>query len=171
MSPLDPGSPGPDGVRLRPLAPTDHADVLRLNEDNVEALAPMDEERLHRLAGWADRFDVLQVDGTFAGFVLTFGPGSTYDSENYRWFHDRYGDRFYYLDRIVLEPRFRRRGLGGFVYADVEATATSRERLALEVNLVPRNDASLAFHAGRGYAEVGRRGDDAHLVSLMTKEL
>ncbi|HET8716559.1 MAG TPA: GNAT family N-acetyltransferase [Nocardioidaceae bacterium] len=171
MSPLDPGSPGPDGVRLRPLAPTDHADVLRLNEHNVEALAPMDEERLHQLGGWADRFDVLEVDGAFAGFVVTFGPGSAYDSENYRWFHDRYGGRFYYLDRIVLEPHFRRRGLGGFVYADVEATAVPCERLALEVNLVPRNDASLAFHAGRGYAEVGRLGDDTHLVSLMTKEL
>jgi uncharacterized protein len=39
------------------------------------------------------------------------------------------------------------------------------------VNLVPRNDASLAFHARRGYEEVGRLGDDAHLVSLMEKPL
>ena len=43
--------------------------------------------------------------------------------------------------------------------------------LALEVNLVPRNDASLAFHAGRGYVEVGRLGDEKHLVSMMEKTL
>jgi predicted GNAT superfamily acetyltransferase len=43
--------------------------------------------------------------------------------------------------------------------------------MALEVNLVPPNPASLAFHARRGYAEVGRIGDDDHLVVLLTKEL
>jgi predicted GNAT superfamily acetyltransferase len=41
----------------------------------------------------------------------------------------------------------------------------------LEVNLVPRNDVSLAFHDRRGYVEVGRLGDHAHLVSLMEKHL
>jgi predicted GNAT superfamily acetyltransferase len=39
------------------------------------------------------------------------------------------------------------------------------------VNLVPRNDASLAFHARRGYVEVGRLGEDDHVVSLMEKSL
>lgn len=145
--------------------------MLALNERNVTALAPMDEARLRELEGFADRFDVVEVDGAFAGFVVTFGPGTQYDSENYRWFADRYGDDFYYLDRIVLDDRFRRRGLGTFVYDEVEAVAKSRHRLALEVNLVPRNDVSLAFHRGRGYVEVGRLGDETHLVSLMEKEL
>jgi hypothetical protein len=112
---------------------------------------------------------VLDVDGAFAGFVITFGPGTTYDSDNYRWFAGRYGDGFYYLDRIVLHERFRRRGLGGFVYDEVEALARKHGRMALEVNLVPRNDASLAFHEARGYVEVGRRGDEDHLVCLMEK--
>jgi uncharacterized protein len=44
-------------------------------------------------------------------------------------------------------------------------------RMTLEVNLVPRNEASLAFHERRGYAEVGRLGDQEHLVSLMEKPL
>jgi predicted GNAT superfamily acetyltransferase len=57
------------------------------------------------------------------------------------------------------------------VYDEVEAVAKRHRRLALEVNLVPRNDASLAFHERRGFAEVGRLGDANHLVSLMEKEL
>ncbi len=125
--------------------------------------------RLEELRGWADRFDVVDVDGAFAGFVVTFGPGTAYDSENYRWFTARHADGFYYLDRIVLHEDFRRRGLGGFVYDEVEAVARRHGRMALEVNLVPRNDASLAFHRARGYVEVGRLGDDEHLVSLMEK--
>jgi hypothetical protein len=155
---------------LRPIAPSDVDDVLALNERNVVKLAPLDAARLGMIRDWADRVDVLEVDGSFAGFVVTFGPGTAYDSENYRWFTERFDD-FYYLDRIVLHEDFRRQGLGGYVYDDVEETARKHGRLALEVNLVPRNDASLAFHQRRGYVEVGRLGDDDHLVTLMTKEL
>jgi predicted GNAT superfamily acetyltransferase len=155
---------------LRPLRDTDVADVLTLNDRNVVKLAPMDEAKLHEVRETADRFDVLDVDGAFAGFVITFAPGAAYDSVNYRWFAARH-DRFYYLDRIVLHEGFRRRGLGGQVYDEIERIAAPYTRLALEVNLVPRNDASLAFHAARGYREVGRLGDHEHLVSLMEKPL
>lgn len=158
---------------LRELRDTDVAEVLTLNEANVEKLAPMDEARLHLLRCLADRFDVVDVDGAFAGFVMTFAPGTDYDSPNYRWFarrHQRHGS-FYYLDRIVLHEKFRRQGLGRLVYHEIERVAAPYERLCLEVNLVPRNDASLAFHAGRGYVEVGRTGDSAHLVAMMEKQL
>ena len=156
---------------LRPLDDTDIASVVALNERNVAALAPMDRARLAELRAWADRFDVVEVEGRFAGFVVAFAPGTTYDSENYRWFGQRYGEHFYYLDRIVLHEDFRRRGLGTFVYDEVEAAAQRHQRLTLEVNLEPRNDISLAFHEARGYTEVGRLGDAGHLVSLMTKGL
>jgi uncharacterized protein len=156
---------------LRPITEPDYDHVLALNERNVEALAPMDRDRLVELTGPADRFDVIEIDGEFGGFVVTFAAGTAYDSENYRWFTERYGDRFYYLDRIVLDDRFRRRGLGTFVYDEVEQVAAKYDRLALEVNLLPRNDVSLAFHARRGFVEVGRLGDDTHLVSLMEKDL
>ena len=155
---------------LRPIRDTDIADVLALNLRNVVNLAPMDEARLHELAAMADRFDVVDVEGAFAGFVVTFGPGTAYDSPNYHWFTARH-DRFYYLDRIVLHEDFRRRGLGGFVYDEMERVAAPYRRLSLEVNLLPRNDVSLAFHEARGYKEVGRLGDDEHLVALMEKPL
>ena len=101
---------------LRPLTDGDVDDVLALNHRNVVKLAPLDVERLELLQSMADRVDVVDVDGAFGGFVITFEPGTAYDSENYRWFTERHGDGFYYLDRIVLHEDFRRRGLGGFVY-------------------------------------------------------
>jgi predicted GNAT superfamily acetyltransferase len=61
--------------------------------------------------------------------------------------------------------------VAGRVYDLVESVASAYGLLALEVNLVPRNDASLAFHLARGFVEVGRLGDDSHLVSLQTKQL
>lgn len=153
-------------MRLRPVGAADADDVLALNERNVELLAPMDADRLALLQSLSDRCDVVEVDGRFAGFVITFAPGTTYDSENYRWFAARHDD-FYYLDRIVLHEDFRRRGLGRFVYDELEAVAAGHGRMVLEAN--HDNEASLAFHRGRGYVEVGELGDPDHRVVLMEK--
>jgi predicted GNAT superfamily acetyltransferase len=164
-------SPAPP-IRLRPVRDEDLDAVLALNEAEVEMLAPMDQARADELRGLADRFDVVEVAGVFGGFVVTFAPAAPYDSENFRWFGDRHAHQgFYYLDRFVLHPSRRRLGIGGRVYDEIESAASSYGRMALEVNLVPRNDASLAFHAGRGYVEVGQLGDPQHLVSLMEKAL
>ena len=147
----------------------DVAAVLQLNADHVELLAPLDADRLASLRKWAARSDVIQCDGEIAGFVLVFGPGTDYDSENYRWFTERFGDRFDYLDRIVIDDRFRRRGLASAVYDVVEAAAAARDRLVLEVNVDPPNEPSLAFHRQRGFEEVGRLGPAGHRVSLMAR--
>ena len=151
---------------LRPATDADVQDVLELNHRNVEMLAPMDETRLRELQSLADRCDVLEVDGGFAGFVITFGPGTSYDSENYRWFAEQHDD-FYYLDRIVLHEAFRRRGLGAFVYDELEAVAAKHGRMVLEAYV--HNEGSLAFHRARGYVDVGEIGEDDHRVTLMEK--
>lgn len=157
-------------ISLRPISPADHGFVLDLNERNVELLAPMDQARLAQLLGWADRADVVTVAGVPAGFVLTFPPGTAYDSENYGWFTARFGGDFYYLDRIVLDDSFRRMGLGAFVYDDLEQRAAAYSRMVLEVNSEPPNLPSLAFHERRGYVAVGELGDTKR-VSLLSKEL
>jgi predicted GNAT superfamily acetyltransferase len=169
---LAPPFPSPaDDTVLRPLTAADVPRVLHLNATHVELLSPLDEDRLWRLAGWSERADVITADGEVAGFVLTFGPGSDYDSENYRWFSDRYGHGFLYLDRIVVDDRFRRRGLASAVYDRVENRAAAAGRLALEVNVEPPNEPSLAFHRARGFVEVGTLGPEGHRVGLMVKEL
>jgi len=156
-------------MTLRPITPADHADVLALNERNVELLAPMDEARLIALLDVAGSAEVIDVDGGFAGFVMTFAAGSAYDGENFAWFTERYED-FCYLDRVVIHADFRRRGLGSRVYDELESSC-GKPVFALEVNLDPPNEASLAFHRARGFVEVGQRDSNRHLVSLMVKHL
>ena len=63
---------------------------------------------------------MIDVDGAFAGFVITFAAGSAYDGENFAWFSERYDD-FCYLDRVVIHEDFRRRGLGSLVYDELES--------------------------------------------------
>ena len=156
-------------MTLRPVTPADHADVLALNERNVELLAPLDEDRLVQLEGLADTAAVIDVDGSFAGFVITFASGSAYDGENFGWFGSRFAD-FTYLDRVVIHEDFRRRGLGSRVYDELESTC-GRPLFALEVNLDPPNHASLAFHQARTFVEVGQRVSSGHLVSMFLKTL
>ena len=153
---------------LRPITPGDHDSVLALNAANVEALSPMDRHRLWWLLDLAAHADVIvgldEHDQRVAGFVLAFGPGTAYDSVNYRWFSERYPD-FLYLDRIVLDPAFRRRGLASQVYDELEAVAADRGRMVLEVN--DDNEPSLAFHRARGYEVLEPLGK----ALLMAKEL
>lgn len=158
-------------MSLRPIGPDDRAYVLRLNHEHVELLSPMDDARLTVLQGWAERADVIEVDGVAAGFVLTFAPGCAYDSPNYRWHADRFGADFTYLDRVVLEPVHRGTGAAHRAYDLLEDAARPRGRMVLEVNADPPNQASLRFHARRGYAEVGRLGDPGHVVVMLTREL
>jgi predicted GNAT superfamily acetyltransferase len=156
---------------LRPIAEADVAAVLALNHRFVDVLSPLDAERLLWLVRLADRADVVEVNQQVVGFVLTMAPGRDYDSENYRWHARRFGDAFYYLDRIVIAEEMRRRGLAGFVYDAMEDVARGFGRMTLEVNVDPPNLGSLAFHERRGYLEVGRLGEPGHLVGLMAKEL
>jgi predicted GNAT superfamily acetyltransferase len=156
-------------MRLRPIEPRDHAFVLALNRIHEHLTAPLSQDRLLELLGWADRADVIEADGTPAGFVFTFASGGpSYDSANYLEFRRLFAE-FTYLDRIVIDSAFQRRGLGSAVYDDLETTA--RSRMVLEVNIDPPNEPSLAFHEARGYRPVAEFGPPGHRVLQMSKEL
>ena len=155
---------------LEPLAPGDHDDVLGLNDRHVELTAPMDVERLLMLDS-VGRVEVFRHDGRFAGFVVTVTSGAAYAGENFGWFGERY-DAFTYLDRVIVHEDARRLGLAARVYDEVESrTALTAPVLALEVNVDPPNEPSLAFHAGRGFETVGEREFDGHTVAMMVKRL
>lgn len=68
---------------LRPMTDADHPEVLALNEAFVHLLAPLEEPRLRQLRAWVDRDAVIELDGGFAGFVLTFAAGSPYDGDHF----------------------------------------------------------------------------------------
>ena len=157
------------GVLIRPLAIEDAERVLAINEAVVHKLAPMDEDRYRWFLGEAACAWAAEVDGVLAGFVLVLAPGSAYESDNYRWFGARY-DAFRYLDRVAIDEPFRRRGVGTAIYDQVEAHAAALGvPVLLEVNELPPNEASLAFHGARGYRPVGTLDHDggAKVVRLL----
>lgn len=145
--------------------------VLALNEASVRELSPLDETRLHYILDLAHAALVVEREGEVAAFAIAIGPGTPYDSANYRWFAERY-ERFLYLDRIAVGAAHRRRGLGALLYDAMEDAARPFGQMVCDVNVEPRNDASLAFHAARGYEDVGRLvHGQLKTVALMRREL
>lgn len=156
---------------FRDLVPADLPRVLELNNDAVPAVSPLTAPDLDRLVEMATVNVVADVEGTVAGFAIGFAPGATYQSENYRYFAERLDD-FHYLDRIVVDPGYFRRGLGSGLYDEVERRCGAPV-LVCEVNLRPRNDDSLAFHEMRGFEQMDTQDTDGgkKTVALLRKEL
>ncbi len=162
-------------VQLRDVQPGDFETILAINEACVPAVGTSTLDEITHLVGQSVIALVADVEGQVAGFCLVLAPGADYRSMNYRWFSDRY-DEFVYLDRVAIAEPFRRGGIGNAMYAEVERRSAIERPAAthftLEVNLRPRNDPSLAFHARLGFEEVGQQETDyGALVSLMAKPL
>ncbi len=157
---------------FRPIEPRDYSLAVRINQLDVDKLAPIDVDRLQQLAAISIHAHVADIDGEVAGFVITMPPGVSYSSDNYAWFSERYTD-FLYLDRVVVSDQFRRRGVASFIYDNVEADAEFHGGIMLlEVNVEPANPPSMLFHSNRNYQEVGRlqHDDGRKITSMLTKD-
>ncbi len=158
---------------VRALRPEDLGRVLEINQANTPEVGAIDADRLEFLFDESTIALAAEVGAELVGFALVLPPGSTYDSVNYRWFADR-GDDVMYLDRVAIDARHRRLGLGRALYMSVFARIPTQHmdmtRLGLEVNVEPPNPGSMAFHRGLGFTEVGRQETPyGAVVSLMER--
>jgi uncharacterized protein len=158
-------------MRLRDLTRADWPQLLALNLTSVRELSELDERRLEWILSLAHRSLAVDSEGEMVAFALAIAPGTPYDSQNYRWFDARF-ERFLYLDRIAVAGPQRRRGIGTRLYDAMEAATGPFDRIVCDVNVVPPNHASLAFHVSRGYLEIGRLAHGREkVVALLGKEL
>ena len=146
-------------VLIRPIEPVDLDRILEINEANVPEVGGVDPDRMAYLVEQSPIALAVELESVIAGFCLVLAPDSAYDSVNYRWFTERYDD-FMYLDRVAFVATAQGRGLGTKLYAEVDRLMVERgtgSHLALEVNVDPPNEPSLAFHSRRGFVEVGQQ--------------
>lgn len=162
-------------IRIRRAGKEDYPFILRVNEENVEVLSPMDGEKLERFEESADMLCVAEYRDLPAAFLIGLREGvEWYGSENYLWFSKEY-PKFLYIDRIVIDEPFRRMGIGRKLYEAVfsRAAECGVPVVTCEVDTIPYNEASLNFHREMGFREVGEqfvRGGSVK-VSLQAAEV
>lgn len=147
---------------IRAYSSEDEAFVLRLNEDCTPEVGDMDQRRFAQIREAAFSILIAESDGEPVGFLILLRARAPYDSDNYAWFEERF-DRHLYVDRIAIDEMARGEGVATALYE--EAFNLAREsgdpRVTAEVNEMPPNPASLAFHDRMGFLKLGTRLSNA----------
>ena len=152
-----------------PFSDSDLNQIWSINQENIPEVGNVANlERLNQLIDWSSHILVVR-EQEIAGFIILMRENQNYDSLNYDFFNSQ-NYPFLYVDRIAIKEGHRRQGLGKMIY---EKTIDIANDLNLptccEVNTIPRNGPSLAFHDNFGFKEVGTKDYDDHSVVYLKK--
>lgn len=160
---------------LRPLRHENTSEVLRLNRAAAPAVFALDASELARLLALSPLHQAAaQDDGDLAGYALAFAHDHPYDGEEFLALRSLINAPFVYVDQIVVNPDTRAAGIGRMLYQALteQAHRLGATVLCCEVNLIPPNPASLAFHHRMGFAAIGEmETSDGRRVVLLRKDL
>ena len=156
-------------VLQAPYLSSDLEEIWNINQENIPEVGDVPNlDRLKKLIDWSSHVIVVR-DNNIAGFIILMREGQKYDSLNYKFFNSQ-SFPFLYVDRIAIKDGHRRKGLGRMIYEKTIDIAKDLDvSTCCEVNTIPRNDPSLAFHDTFGFREVGTKDYDDHSVVYLTK--
>ena len=145
-------------------------DIYLINQDNVPAVGSLESiDRMKELLSISSYHSVLLLNKNVIGFSICFREGTSYWSENYKYFTQGLKN-FLYIDRIAIDQNYRREGLGKSMYKDIFSSASHENlRVTAEVNTKPKNQISLDFHNNMGFEQIGERQFDDHDVVYLIK--
>ena len=139
---------------IKDITPEHYAQILRINEQFVHWLSPMDEDELKYVLSIAD---YKQQIAEGQGVLIGYPHDADYpDHKNLIWLR-RHVQDFFYIDRIIIDESSQGKGYGRRLYQDIESYALTRgyKALACEVNTRPDNPGSHKFHEAFGFESIG----------------
>tara|TARA_B100000579_G_scaffold208605_1_gene170380 strand:+ start:3128 stop:3619 length:492 start_codon:yes stop_codon:yes gene_type:complete len=153
----------------KPFSDSDLNQIWSINQENIPEVGDVaDLDRLNQLINWSSHVLVVR-EHEIAGFIILMRENENYDSLNYHFFNSQ-NNPFLYVDRIAIKEGHRRQGLGKMIYEKtIEIANDLNIPTCCEVNTIPRNDPSLAFHDSFGFVEVGTKDYDDHSVVYLKK--
>ncbi|NNE57488.1 MAG: GNAT family N-acetyltransferase [Hellea sp.] len=138
------------------IRPVHYPQLLKINEEFVHWLSPLDEQELKRilkLAGYARQINSAQ------GVIIAYPHDVDYpDHKNLNWLRPRV-ENFFYIDRVIIDSAAQGKGFGRQLYNDFEYYARTKgfSNLACEVNTKPDNPGSHKFHLSLGFEPIGEQ--------------
>ncbi len=148
-------------MEIRNITAADVPALLALNNAEAERVNALTEAALKSLlaSAFAARVTADAPGGVLA-FLIAFDHATPPQGPNHAWFTAR-ESYFAYIDRVVVAPGARGRGLARALYDDLARIALAEQTnlLTCEVNLDPPNPESLAFHEKLGFAACGEAVD------------
>ena len=112
--------------------------------------------------------------GAHLGFLITYASDSPFANANFNWFLQRFRS-FVYVDRIVISQKTQGSGAGRALYEHLfeEARQAGYAHITCEVNEIPPNPGSDAFHKKLGFKglESVRLAGKKKTVRYMVKAL
>jgi predicted GNAT superfamily acetyltransferase len=143
-------------IHIRGMHAGDTEELLGLNESNLPHVSSISHADIESFQRQACYFRIAEAGGKIAGFLLAFDPEADYGSPNFLWFKERYPS-FVYIDRIIIAPHARRKGIATCLYTDLEhfAGGMGIPLMTCEYNILPKNEESRLFHLNYGFFEAG----------------
>ena len=131
--------------------------VLSLNQDSIPSVSHLDLKKIDYFLQISSYFKIFKIDDNPVGFLIGLEPKKKYNSENYIWVNQRYSS-FIYVDRIIIDAKYRSKGLGVYFYNHLlKSMQVKVENILCEVNIRPYNKQSIKFHKKYGFDEIGKQ--------------
>jgi predicted GNAT superfamily acetyltransferase len=158
----------------RAMRATDGAQILAINRAGQPGVAALGSPELARLLSLPHEHLVATCGGDVVGYLLAFHRDAPYDGEEFLTFRQLFSEPYLYVDQIAVGSKVRNRGIGRRLYEDIGSIALRNQvgLVCCEINIVPPNEASLAFHQKLGFTPVTRLlTRDARQVQLLARKL
>lgn len=160
-------------MNTSPILESHVKELIHLNNLEVPNVNELDYSAFCQLLEQAAFAKVIEDEYAIAGFVLGFEKGACYEGFNFNWFSQRLDD-FLYIDRIVVNPAYRGKGVGKQLYIAAEefCLQSKLQSLCCEVNLCPNNPGSHHFHQKVGFAPIAEvEHPEGKLVQMYQKRI
>jgi uncharacterized protein len=161
-------------LSIRALMPADEDQVLKINVEAQPNVAALDHVEFSRLMGLS-RTHIVAADGeTVFGYALNFGRDDAYDGEEFLALRSLISQPFVYIDQVAVIGSAQGTGIGRRLYKALEHTGWERgiRCLCCEVNTMPPNPGSLAFHSRLGFSKLSSFATrDGRNVVLLEKRI
>mgnify|MGYP001948677673 CR=1 FL=1 len=141
---------------IEDIHPRHYARLLKINEEFVHWLAPMDKAKLEWVLSKATY--ARQIDDARA-VLIGYPSGVDYpDHWNLTWLKQHFKN-FFYIDRVIVDAEAHGKGYGRRLYDDITdfARDAGHTYLCCEVNTLPNNPNSHKFHIAQGFTAYGEQ--------------